>query len=50
MFETANLSELTLIAPTFHNRKPIPLEIRPRNKSADKLVSLISFEEPPNNE
>ena len=40
MFDTASLYELTLVAPIFHNKKPIPVEHSPKNKRANKLVSV----------
>ena len=42
LFEIANLSELTLVAPIFHKRNPIPVEINPRNKRANKLLLVNS--------
>ena len=40
LFDTASLYELTLVAPIFHNKKPIPVEHSPKNKRENKLVSV----------
>ena len=44
LFEIASFSGLTLVVPIFHNKKPIPLEMKPRNNSATILKFVNDVE------